>query len=69
MVPLPNALYDAMEELAKRNHRPVSWQIRMILEAAAKAEGIDPDNFLEERIRGERDLTLSVCLFRMPLSG
>jgi predicted DNA-binding protein len=37
MVPVPLDLYEAIAELAKKNSRPVSWEIRLAIEDRLKA--------------------------------
>lgn len=41
-VALAPSLYAQLEEFARRNHRPVLWQLRLILEAVLEQEGLWP---------------------------
>lgn len=42
MMNVPDPHYAILQQLAERYGRPVSWQLRMILEAAFRAEGLWP---------------------------
>lgn len=42
MIGLRPAEHDALQELADRNHRPLLWQLRLILHDALAAEGLWP---------------------------
>lgn len=44
MVSLPGVLYDRIKAIAEKYQRPLSWQVRLILEEALKREEQPPEN-------------------------
>lgn len=42
MIALDGARYELLAQMARRGNRPISWQLRDILDAAFRAEGLEP---------------------------
>lgn len=41
-VSLPQSAYDLLKAIAEKNKRPASWQLRIIIEAAARDANLPP---------------------------